>query len=248
MKTWQKTIAVIAVLALLVFGWSSPILEANAQSNEFDQLKQTAQMISVVEDSDKIQEIKDISYDAISNEKVVFNAINANLNYDRATVGEVSAQNETYTVLTIPIASEDYNPLSNLTLIVQNGEILTYSETLITKSQENTVAIASYTDGNLINEKTTDIEYLSNSEVQKVIDKAQNPDLEKNKVKPRGFPEVALCLSSVLLIDLVVARIVAATCIGACGTGIVPLCAACIGGVMALGGANIGGVIACFKK
>jgi len=32
----------------------------------------------------------------------------------------------------------------------------------------------------------------------------------------------------------------AATCIGTCGTGKVPICAACSGGVFELGGVNIG--------
>ncbi|MCM3708414.1 MULTISPECIES: hypothetical protein [Cytobacillus] len=255
MKTWQKTITVMAVIALLVFGWSSPTIQPNAnaqsidaQSNEFEQLNQTAQKISIVEDPEKIKEIKDASLEAIASKEVVSNALNADLNYDKANVGEVFAENETYTVLTIPIASEDYNPLSNLTLISQNGEILTYSETLITKSKKNTVTISSYTDGVLTNEKITDIEYLSNSEVQEAIDKAQAVDLDENMVQPQGLAEVSLCLATVLLIDLTVARIVAATCIGACGTGVVPLCAACVGGVFVIGGANIGGVIACFQQ
>ncbi|WP_347553011.1 hypothetical protein ABFG93_22475 (plasmid) [Pseudalkalibacillus hwajinpoensis] len=42
MKTWQKAIAVMMVIALVIVGWSTPILEANAkanaQSNEFDVL------------------------------------------------------------------------------------------------------------------------------------------------------------------------------------------------------------------
>ena len=247
MKTWQRTIAVMTVLALFVFGGSSPILKTNAQSNEFEKLSQTAQMLSVVEEPGEIQEAKEIAQDAISMNKVVSNAKDADLNYSSANVGEISADNETYTVLTIPIASEDYNPLSNLTLVILNDEILTYSETLITKSPENTVAIATYNDGSLFNEKVTDIEYLSNSEVQKAIDKAKNLEVRENIVQPLGVGEVALCLAGVLLIDLTVARIVAATCIGACGTGIVPVCAACVGGVFVIGGANIPAVIACFK-
>ncbi|MDM5247062.1 hypothetical protein [Lysinibacillus sp. G4S2] len=60
--------------------------------------------------------------------------------------------------------------------------------------------------------------------------------------------EVALCPSTILLVDLVEARIVAATSIGACGTGTVPLFAACIDGVFILGSSNIDNVIACFNK
>lgn len=249
MKNWQKTISVMAVVALLlVFGWSSPVLETNAQSQELDQLRETAEKISVEENSGEIEKIKNIAYEAITNKKVVSNAVNAELNFDRANVGEVFAENETYTVLAVPIASDEYSPISNLTLIIQDGKILTYSETLMTKSPKNTVAVASYTDGQLINEKVTDVEYVSNSEVKAAIDKAQKLKLDENTIQPFGIAEVSLCLSAVLLIDLVVARMVATACIGFCGTGVVPLCAACIGGVFVIGGANINAVTACFSQ
>lgn len=98
-----------------------------------------------------------------------------------------------------------------------------------------------------MNKQITDLEYLSNSEVQEAIDKAKNLELDGNMVQPQGLGEVALCLSTVLLIDLAVARIVAVTCVGACGTGVVPIFVACIGGVFVIGGDNIRGVIACFQ-
>lgn len=248
MKIWKKFITVIAALTLLVFGWSSSNIQANAeQSDDLKSLNQTAQKMSIVKDLEKIKKMKDESIEAIENKKVVSNALSADLNYDEATVGKVLAENEVYSVVTIPIKSDDYSPLSNLTLISQSGEILTYTETLITKSNKNTVAISTYTDGVITNEKITDIEYLSNSKVQEAIDKAKSIDVDDNIVQPEGLGEVSLCLASVLLIDLTVARIVAATCIGACGTGIVPLCASCVGGVFVIGGANIGGVISCFQ-
>jgi len=248
MKKCHKAIKVMVVIILFVFALSSSVLETNAQTNDFANLSQTAQMITIVKNPIKIQEIKDITLDAIANKSVLSNVPNNYLNYNEIKIGEVFVDKDTYTISSIPITSSNYNPISNLTLIIQDGEILTYSETLITKSRTNTVAISVFTDGMKIYEKITDIEYLSNSEVQKVIDKAQNLPLGNNIIQTRGIAEVALCLSSVLLIDLVVARIVATTCIGACAGGVVPLCVPCIAGVFAIGGANIGAVIACFKK
>lgn len=149
----------------------------------------------------------------------------------------------------VQLVADKYNPISNLAFVMLKGEIVTYSETLITKSPQNTVAIASYTDGKLVNENITDIEYLSNSEVQASLDRLQNlAAIEKDRVETQGIDDVALCLSAVLLIDLVVARIVATTCIAACSTLAAPICAVCITGVFALGGLNIGAVTGCFGK
>ncbi|MFJ7662084.1 hypothetical protein ACIQXW_06740 [Lysinibacillus sp. NPDC097162] len=147
MKKCHKAIKVMVVLILFVFALSSSILETNAQTNDFANLSQTAQMITIVKNPIKIQEIKDITLDAIANKSVLSTVPNNDLNYDEIKIGEVFVDNDTYTISTIPITSSNYNPISNLTLIIQNGEILTYSETLITKSRTNTVAISVFTDG-----------------------------------------------------------------------------------------------------
>ena len=246
---WKKAITVVSVLAMLfIFGVTEPLQKANAQSLEL--LKPSGEeMLTVIKDVGEIQKTKNIAIKALENGKVITYADSAELNYDKANVGEITSKNETYTVLSIPIVADKYNPISNLAFVMLKGEIVTYSETLITKSPQNTVAIASYTDGKLVNENITDIEYLSNSEVQASLDRLQNlAAIEKDRVETKGIEDVALCLSAVLLIDLVVARIVAATCIAACSTLAAPVCAVCITGVFALGGLNIGAVTGCFGK
>ncbi|MFJ7406074.1 MULTISPECIES: hypothetical protein [unclassified Lysinibacillus] len=124
MKKCHKAIKVMVVLILFVFALSSSILETNAQTNDFANLSQTAQMITIVKNPIKIQEIKDITLDAIANKSVLSNVPNNDLNYDEIKIGEVFVDNDTYTISTIPITSSNYNPISNLTLIIQDNTTL----------------------------------------------------------------------------------------------------------------------------
>ncbi|WP_347553010.1 hypothetical protein ABFG93_22470 (plasmid) [Pseudalkalibacillus hwajinpoensis] len=211
-----------------------------------------------MDDPQVIDEAKDLYQEAVDSGDIASNAENAKLNINHAKVAKVREGDVENTTLTIPIVSDEYSPISNLTVVMNNDEILTYTETLLYESDVNTVVYDTYTDDKLVRHEVSDIEYVSNEEVQKELDKIQNIDMNQaiqsqgiNEVaepQPQGFNQVALCLSTVLLVDLTVARIIAGTCVVACAgapiTGAV--CAACVGGVVVAGGFNIKAIMACF--
>ncbi|WP_235360759.1 hypothetical protein [Shouchella clausii] len=229
-------------LTLLAFGWSSPILDANASS---EQLNQIGDNINEVNDAQRIQKVKDLTDAAVSNNDVVFNSNNtATLDYENANVADINKNNENFTAISIPVVGEEYSLISNLTLIFDsNNEIINYTETLFTKSDNDKFVLTSYNEGELIHDRVTDIDYVSNSELKKELEY-----IDDEVIQPQGLNEVALCLSTVLLIDLTLARMVATACMAACASGVgAPICAACIGGLLAVGAGNITAVTNCFK-
>lgn len=164
-------------LTLLVTGVSTPILNANAQSIdesvgiEFEQMNNTASKSSDIEDPKKIQNLTDMSKEAISSKQIVLNYSNADLVFDDARFLEIKENNENYASVTIPIVGEQYSFISNLTLVFDSeNEIISYSETLITKSDNDKFIITTYFDGKLFQEDETDIDYISNSELQKELE------------------------------------------------------------------------------
>lgn len=238
-------------LTLLVTGVSTPILNANAQSIdesvgiEFEQMNNTASKSSDIEDPKKIQNLTDMSKEAISSKQIVLNYSNADLVFDDARFLEIKENNENYASVTIPIVGEQYSFISNLTLVFDSeNEIISYSETLITKSDNDKFIITTYFDGKLFQEDETDIDYISNSELQKELEYIQ--DLGNDIQPQKSFNEVVLCIAIVAAVDLTVARIIAATCIASC-PAVPPICAACIGAVAVVGAANIPAIISCFK-
>ncbi|WP_019412377.1 hypothetical protein [Paenisporosarcina sp. TG20] len=104
---------------------------------------------------------------------------------------------------------------------------------MITNSDNNKFVVTSYFDGKLIQEEVTDRDYVNNSELQKELEYMQNVDSDVIQTH-RSFNSVVLCISFVGLIDLTIARLIAATCIVSC-PGIPPICAACIGAVALVG-------------
>lgn len=83
MSTLKKIVFVVMALTLLVTGVSTPILNANAQSIdesvgiEFEQMNNTASKSSDIEDPKKIQNLTDMSKEAISSKQIVLNYSNA---------------------------------------------------------------------------------------------------------------------------------------------------------------------------
>ncbi|MFH0331920.1 hypothetical protein QQF09_14345, partial [Clostridium perfringens] len=179
--------------------------------------------------------------------KVQTNA--SNLDLDNAKVLEISNENGIFKSITLPIIGEEYTMFSSLTVLYdENNEIASYSESLITKSENNTFQVASYIDGEEISKLDTGIDYLENEilENEMINIKEITKEMETYGPEERGIGAIAACIAAVAGVNGVVAKLIAATCIASCPT-VVPICVACIGGVAAMGSASIAAIVQCFK-
>lgn len=258
MSLLKKIVLGAMVLTLLFSGLSTTNFEVNAQTIDktsdeesmalkFEQMNEVASKSIEVKDSKKIQLLTDMSKNAISSKQVILNHSNAELVFDDARFLEIKENKENYTSVTIPIVGDQYSLISNFTLVFDSeNKLLSYSETLITKSKNDKFIISTFFDGTLAQNQETDIDYISNSELQKELETLQNVSQPQNSIQGKSFNEIALCISVIALVDLTVARIIAATCIASC-PAIPPICVACIGTVGVIGAANIPAVVACFK-
>ncbi|PCF36885.1 hypothetical protein [Staphylococcus delphini] len=196
---------------------------------------------------------KNFVLDKIQKKEITVDTNQKDLNLQDIQVNTYHEKGKKYTYITVPY-SDKYSLTSNLTLVLdKNKKVLEYSEAIVTKSDKNTFDINLYKNGKLVKHEITDFKYKNNKEiVDEVKDYKKNPEKYKKYEKGKrlaaaGFGKTALCLGAVLGVDLVVAKLIAGTCVSTCGAGVVPICAACVGGVATMGAANIGGVIACFK-
>lgn len=194
---------------------------------------------------------EDIIMNEIDNNNIELHTKLDNLNFNNIEVLNHDIDDENYLTVTVPISGE-YSLTSNLTLVLdEQKNIIDYSETLVSKSNINTFKIQSFSNSNETQNEITDIPYTSDEDMLAEFEDYQNnPEKYKNDsnmVQPAGIGQVSACLAGILGVDLVVAKLIAGTCVSSCGAGVAPICAACVGGVATMGAANIGGIIACFN-
>ena len=130
---------------------------------------------------------------------------------------------------------------SNFTVIYDSqDEIINYSESLVTKSNDNKFVITSYSDGEFIQEEKTDLDYMSDKELKKEAEDIGND------IQPFGVKKIAACIGAIAGVNATVAYLIAGTCVSSC-PGVPPVCAACIAGVATMGAADIAGILGCFN-
>lgn len=259
----MKKFAAVAMASTLFFGWSgsstfaSPNTESvskNVSVNQNKDMKSTfkkmndlANTTKVIQDSQRIQDIKITAENSISSGKVVLKHSDAQLDFDNAKYLDISQDNKSYKSITIPIVGDQYSLISNLTVIFDSQDkISNYSETLITKSENNKFVITSYSDGELVQNQVTDVDYKSNSEVKKSLDRI-NAQAISVDAPQYSMGAVAACIAAVAGVDIAVAYLIGGTCAASC-PAVPPVCAACIAAVATMGAGSIAGVIACFNK
>ncbi|WP_025026118.1 hypothetical protein [Caldalkalibacillus mannanilyticus] len=262
MRFWKETISIGMVVLILFFGLfsNSTIASLNPQQvgengkidnglkSAFERMNDVANTTSEITDSKRIQDIKNLIDNAISNNEVVMNGSEVELDFSNAKFLKITQNDTDYTSATIPITGDQYSFTSNFTLIFDsNNEIINYSEILVTKSDNNKFVITSFSDGKLTHEEETDLDYVSNSELEKQLADLQASLEEGNQqIQPEGIKEVAACIALIASVDLVVAYLIAGTCAASC-PAVPPVCAACIAAVATLGVANIAGIVGCFN-
>lgn len=168
----------------------------------------------------------------------------------RALVSEKDDQIR-YRMFTVPIGGSFEVP-SNLTVVFSaEGELLAYSETLISLVSQNVYWVQIINDGKVAADTRVDVSKVSESQVQAAYKQASAAAGGATVMAGGGAGTVAACLASVLGIGGAVGWVIAGACAGSCSVPITPVtgpvCAACIGGFAVLGGASVGAAAACFQ-
>lgn len=255
-KHFMKKVSLGMALALIVGGITvsaAPKMEMKISEKDvermessFEKIEDIAERSTEVVDTERIENLKNVVKKAITEENKVLQASEEELHYEDVAVLDIACDDEIYTTITVPIQSENYSLLSNATFVVKNNQVLAYSETLITTDDNNKFVIDNYFNGELLESNHTNIDYISDAEIQQGID-SLNEISEKSTeyIQTRGIGETAGCLAAVLGVNVGVALLIAGTCAASC-PAVVPVCVACVSGVFALGGADVAAVVACF--
>lgn len=239
----KKLLSVVLVMTM-VMELGTTALAAENTNRAFMDIEDIAQSSILVEDSSKINDTIQLAKNVIESDEILLNHEKAYLDYEDASILDVFIESNTYTSITIPVTGQNYSLISNITLLFDNNDIISYSESLITTSDDGKFVVSNYLNGVLVSTEKTDFDAVSNDEIEDSINRLQNLSLTNRSA-------TAGCLAGILGVDIVIAAIIAKTCVAACAataTGVAaPVCVACIAGVVTLGGANIAGIVACFS-
>ncbi|WP_153829989.1 hypothetical protein [Enterococcus mundtii] len=217
------------------------------QNTLVDKMVETSQNTFEVSQIEKENVTNYFSKD-LANNKVQLHIDNTYLDKAKIVVVQTidKITNEEYYVITLPVASEDYSFISNVTATYSsNGELKALQETLITKSQKNTFEIHSYSNNNLVNHEILDDTFVSNEQIKNDIQNVTNEVLENSK--KRGAVQIIACLVVVLGVSYYLAGVILAACSALCIATLGAACAACIGGFCAFAGVSLTTIGGCFK-
>ncbi|WP_157062950.1 hypothetical protein [Actinopolyspora mortivallis] len=185
------------------------------------------------------------AFEAVKNGEVSVQAPQRALSWDQAKVYRVDAEETTSTSVTIPVDG-DYSLVSNLTVLFdENGDIVQYSETLISENKEGNFNITSFTDGVLVNSNDTDQPYMTDEQLQQGANSGAG---SSESMTAMGVGSTVACVASVLGVSGATGYLIVSACTGACtipGAG-TSVCVACIGAYATVGGASITAVASCF--
>ena len=217
------------------------------QNTLVDKMVETSQNTFEVSQIEKENVTNYFSKD-LANNKVQLHIDNTYLDKAKIVVVQTidKITNEVYYVITLPVASEDYSFISNVTATYSsNGELKALQETLITKSQKNTFEIHSYSNNNLVNHEILDDTFVSNEQIKNDIQNVTNEVLENSN--KRGAVQIIACLVVVLGVSYYLAGVILAACSALCIATLGTACAACIGGFCAFAGVSLTTIGGCFK-
>lgn len=213
----------------------------------FDKMQSIASQSHEVMNPIVIETTKNSTLNAIKEKKIILNGQNVNLLWNNSKFLSIDKEDANYKSISVPIEGKKYSFFSNLTVVFDKNEnVVTYSESLITKNQVNKFVIDTYIEGKKVSTKNTDIDYINNSKLKEGLFSLKQSVKESKNENSRGIGAVAGCIAAIAGINGTVAYLIAGTCIAAC-PAVAPICAACIAGVCTIRAADIGGVIACFK-
>lgn len=216
-------------------------------NKSFDKMQSIASQSQEITSPTVIETMKNNTLNSIKEKKLILNGQNINLLWNDSKFLSIDEEETNYKSISVPIEGKEYSYFSNLTVVFDKNEnVVTYSESLITKNQVNKFVIDTYIEGKKVSTQNTDIDYINNSKLKEGLFSLKQSVKESKNVNTRGIGAIAGCIAAIAGINGTIAYLIAGTCIAAC-PAIAPICAACIAGVCTIGAADIGGVIACFK-
>lgn len=205
--------------------------------------------MSYEKNEDKIGTLNKLIKEKVSKGDLLVNSKQVELDYNSSKVVNISEEEKTYTSITIPLVGDNYSFASNLTVVFDSSlKSYTYTETALTKSENDFFRVDVFNDGKQIKSEELDIPYLSDSEIKSEISRlteAQNV-LDSN-VSSRGVVDKIACIAVILGVTKYIGGIIVSFCAGSCAAGVAPLCVACVGGIVTFGGASLTALIKCFK-
>lgn len=222
-------------------------------------LEEFTQNTLEINNYEEMNRIKNTTRNAINKGLVDIKAKDMVLDYDNAKYYDYSENSDgEYSIISIPIVGDKYSLLSSIGIIYHKSEnndgisnydqIASYSETLITKSNDNKFIITVYQDGTILRNEKTDIGYINNIEIQNSLDIMKE---YSNDMVTMGTGAVAACIAAVAGVTGAFGAMIVSLCGTACSAVITPpgaiVCAACVAAIAALGGSSITGVVKCFE-
>lgn len=236
--------------------YASETAESTLNSETLSQLEESFEEINAiamkttdVNDQERIAEVKSIVEAAVKENIYSFNfGENGTLLFDDISLLDIENNDDIYTSITIPVKGINYSLLSNVTFILKDDQILAYTETLITRGSNNKFVVDIYYDGALIESNHTNIEYISDEEIQEGLNSLKGiANARTTDDKARGANEIAGCLAVVAGVNITVALLITSTCVASC-PAVVPICVACITAVGSIGAADVAALVKCFDN
>lgn len=216
--------------------WRTSSLK-QSQNQNVDAILDLSEKTTILEQSITNEQINDIK------ESIKAGGVNTKIDIDdfdfeNIKISIIEDESE-MRAITVPM-SDKFSKLSNLTILYDvDNNISTYSETIITKSQENTFDLKIYQDGEETLNEVTDIEYIENSQIDDAI-----KELNSN-VNLYGLD--IPCFTAVAGLGTGIGALIAKVCVGSC-VSVVAVCAVCIGGLVVVGGGTMMAAIkTCWK-
>jgi len=245
LKNFKKNIAkaLVSVISLSSMSLGGMVkadeanlsLEQSVVLNTFESLNQTTAELN---QQDYVA-VTNLFFRDIESGYFNINVLEENLDFEGIKALALDTKEGFFTSVTIPIVGEEYNIFSNITIIYDsNNDVVSYVETVLTKSFNGTFLVTSYENGKLIKEDVTDIDYVTNEEILMELDYFNS--MSNSHSRSAG------CLAAVLGIGGATAAVIYTICGLSCTGLAVPICVACIGAYASIGGASVTAVVKCF--
>lgn len=239
----KKHIALLLAVALM-FGALLPGATANAQEEEYqsdleivlERFEDFEEITTVIHLED-VPELEQAILADFENNRIDVQTELSNLNFAEKRLLE---HDDGHFIITIPILNENYNMLSNLTVIYDGDfDILDYTETHFQESENGFFKVIHYIDGVLVAETETEFEFIDNAEFER-----QLQEFEALFYNPRARG-IWSCLKAVVGISVVIAALVLAVCAVSCAINR-HSCGNCLSTLGVVSQGTIIGVATCF--
>lgn len=253
-----KKMCTLLLVFLMFFGsiGQSISVFANEQRLEFtsEEVQNLLHMEEIASSSYQLSDEENKYYANLTKKEIRTNKLKLNidkkyLNFKEIDVFRSYSNNGFITAVNVPITG-NYSLISAVSLIFDNRDrLISYTETHISEGENHKFKIDIWSNGYLVQEKQTDIEFLSNEQISQSLERLKGITPNEDMMFTSVSKKTGWCIAGILGVDITVALLVGNVCYFACAVQPIgaPVCAGCVTGVCALGVGNISGLIACFK-